>query len=142
MNIGIINKLCQGALPLVVKECTDSDELQVKSLEAVAKARYCLERAAEFMYLSVVDGDGERWNNRGTQKALDELCETVHEMCSSGPSRSPALFLLKQLVKRYGVHSIATIVQNERLSWVVPAEFQRPLVRLGSFYLLFGIKKW
>lgn len=94
------------------------------SLEAVAKARYILGVTAEYMYMSCVSDD-EQWSKPGTRNALDLLFTNVRALCTVGHSRSPALYLLKQLVKRYGGHSIATISQNEELSWIVPAEFQR-----------------
>ncbi len=107
---------------------SSSDELQVGSLEAIAKARYTLGMAAEFLYLSCVSDD-EKWRKPETRGALDSLFMKVKALCTSGHSRSPALYLLKQLVKRYGSHSIATVLRREELSWIVPAEFQRKEVR-------------
>ncbi|XP_078382607.1 E3 ubiquitin-protein ligase rnf213-alpha-like isoform X3 [Oculina patagonica] len=124
VNIGLITKLCQDALKILNEAFSSSDELQVDSLEAVAKARYTLGMAAEFLYLSCVSDD-EKWRKPETRGALDSLFMKVKALCTSGHSRSPALYLLKQLVKRYGGHSIATISQREELSWIVPAEFQR-----------------
>ena len=94
------------------------------SLEAVAKARYILGVTAEYLYMSCVSDD-EKWTKPETRYALDLLFNNVRTLCTAGHSRSPALYLLKQLVKRYGGHSIATISQNEELSWIVPTEFQR-----------------
>ena len=133
VSIGIVNKICQDALETLEKDFTNSDEIQVASLEAVAKARIGLDMASKFMYMSVVSGD-ESWSTHETRGALDFLFTTVKALCTTrGPYRSPALFLLKQLVKRYGVHSIATISQNEDMSWIVPAEFHRGLVRIFYF---------
>lgn len=130
VSIGIVNKICQDALQVLEKDFTNYDEIQVLSLEAVAKARLGLDMASKFMYMSVVSDD-ERWSTHETRGALDFLFKTVKALCiTRRPYRSPALFLLKQLVKRYGVHSIATISQNEDMSWIVPAEFQRELVRI------------
>ena len=94
------------------------------SLEAVAKARYILGMTAEYLYMSCVSDD-EKWVKPETRNALELLFTKVKALCTFSHSRSPALFLLKQLVKRYGGHSIATISQNEELSWIVPAEFQQ-----------------
>lgn len=130
MSIGVVERLCQQALRVLEEEFTSSDELQVTSLEAIASARYSLDMAAEFMYKSVVSSGEESWNNPQTRGALDSLFSTVNALCASDPSSSSTLYLLKQLVKRYGVHSIALISQNEELSWIVPDEFQRRLVRI------------
>lgn len=96
----------------------------MNSLEAVAKARYILGVTAEYLYMSCVSDD-EKWFKPETRNALGLLFTNVKALCTAGHSRSPALYLLKQLVKRYGGHSIATISQNEEFSWIVPAEFQR-----------------
>lgn len=129
--------MCQDARAILEKDFTSShsDELQVASLEAIAKARYTLEMAAEFLYMRVVSVD-ERWSNHETRGALDYLLSTVKAFCTSGGSRRPGLFLLKQLVKRYGVHSIALTSQYKGLSWIVPAEFQQRVVRTCLAFLL------
>ena len=119
-----MTKLCQDAFEILKKDFTSFDELQVDSLDAVAKARYILGVTAEYLYMSCVSDD-EQWRKPETRNALDVLFNNVRALCTAGHSRSPALYLLKQLVKRYGGHSIATIAQNEELSWIVPAEFQR-----------------
>ena len=98
------------------------------SLEAIAKARFTLGMTAEFLYLSCVSDD-EKWRKHEIRVALDLLFTKVKTLCTSGRSMSPALYLLKQLVKRYGGHSVATISKNEELSWIVPTEFQRRRVR-------------
>ena len=128
ISIGIITKFCQDALKILNEVFTSSDELQVKSLDAVAKARYALGMTAEFLYLSCVSDD-EKWRKHETRGALELLFNKVQALCTCGHSRSPALYLLKQLVKRYGGHCIATISQHEELSWIVPAEFQQRQVR-------------
>lgn len=98
------------------------------SLEAIAKARCALTKIGEFMYMSVVSDD-ERWSNQKTRAVLNPLFNHVQELCASVRSSSPTIFLLKQLVKRYGVNSIATVSQKEELSWIVPAEFRQIGVR-------------
>lgn len=128
ISIGIITKLCQDALQILNEDFASSDELQVESLDAIAKARYALGMTAEFVYLSCVSDD-DRWRKHETRGALEFLFAKVKALCTSGDSRSPALYLLKQLVKRYGGHSIATVCQNEELSWIVPAEFRQREVR-------------
>lgn len=137
VTIRIVNNLCQDALKILARDLPSSDELQVSSFEAIAKTRYALSRTAEFMYMSVVNDD-EKWSNYETSEALNSLFNTVQELCTSVPSRSPALFLLKQLVKRYGVNSIATVSQNEDLFWIVPAEFRQKGV---STFEIFGVSE-
>lgn len=128
ISIDTVNRFCQDALPIFEEDFTSSDELQVVSLEAIAKARCTLGMTAEFLCKSCVSDD-ENWGKEETRKALGDLFATVQALCTSGRSRSPAVFLLKQLVKRYGGNSIVTVSQNEELSWIVPAEFQRREVR-------------
>ena len=82
---------------------TSFDEMQVDSLEAVAKARCILGMAAQYLYMSCVNDD-EKWPQRETQVAMELFFDTVKALCSLGPtdSKSPALFLFKQLFQRYG----------------------------------------
>ena len=102
------------------------------SLEAIAKARYVLGMTAEFLYLSCVSDD-DKWKEHEIRGSLEFLFAKVKSLCTSGDSRSPALYLLKQLVKRYGGHSIATVCQNEELSWIVPDAFQQREVIVSVF---------
>ena len=132
LSIGIITKFCQDALQVLNKDFASSDELQVESLDAIAKARYALGMTAEFLYLSCVSDD-EKWRKNETCGALEFLFAEVKALCTSGDSRSPALYLLKQLVKRYGGHSIVTVSQNEDLSWIVPAEYLQREVIVSVF---------
>ena len=76
--------------------------MQVDSLEAVAKARCILGMAAHYLYMSCVNDD-EKWLQRETQVAMELFFDIVKALCSLGPtdSKSPALFLFKQLVQRY-----------------------------------------
>ena len=128
VTIGIVNELCQSALELLTRDVSSCDELNVTSLEAIAKARCALTKIAEFMYMSVVSDD-ERCSNQKTRAVLNPLFNHVQALCASVRSSSPTIFLLKQLVKRYGVNSIATVSQKEELSWIVPAEFRQIGVR-------------
>ncbi|XP_022806306.1 E3 ubiquitin-protein ligase RNF213-like [Stylophora pistillata] len=126
VQIGSINKICQDALRILQEDFTSFDEMQVDSLEAVAKARCSLGMAAHYLYARCVNDD-EKWLQRETRGAMEFFFNTVETLCSLGPlgSKSPALFLLKQLVKRYGGHAIVTVSQKPELSWIIPAEFQR-----------------
>ena len=42
MHINTVNMFCQGALEILQKDHTSDNEIQVKSLEAIAKARSTL----------------------------------------------------------------------------------------------------
>ncbi|XP_022797655.1 E3 ubiquitin-protein ligase rnf213-alpha-like isoform X3 [Stylophora pistillata] len=125
LQIGTVNRFCQDALEILQKDLTTSDdEIEVKSLEAIAKARSSLSWAAQFIYLSCVSGD-EKWHRDDTLGAMEFLLKTVQALCTSVHFSSPALFLLKQLVKRYGGHAISTVSQNPELAWIVPVELSR-----------------
>ena len=132
LQIGSLNKICQDALSILQEDFTSFEEMQVDSLEAVAKARCSLGMAAHYLYMSCVNDD-EKWLQRETRAAMEFFLNTVKALCSLGPtgSKSPALFLLKQLVKRYGGYAIVTVSQKPELSWIVPAEFQRNEVGLS-----------
>lgn len=52
VHISTVNMFCQRALEILQKDHTSDNEIQVKSLEAIAEARSTLGMAAQFMYMS------------------------------------------------------------------------------------------
>ena len=123
VRIGIVTKLCKDALEYLKEDDSNSDEFQVASLDAVAKLRYALSVAAEFLYMRCIS-DEEPWISDATRSWLSPLFDTIKAVSTYSGSRGPAMFLLKQLVKRYGCHSIGTVKQYEHFSWIIPADFQ------------------
>ncbi len=123
MMIKLAQHLCDECTPLLSSNVLQqrTRELDVIVLEGVAKARYALALAAEFMYKSAVE-DTSPWNDLQIRNELRTLFEGVKRMCDKSLSPVPRLYLLKQLVRRFGVESIHVLCGLRVFEWIVPPE--------------------
>ena len=123
--IKLAQQLCDECTPLLTSGSLQQHtrELDVVVLEGVAKARYALALVADFMYKTAVeDRDAPPWNDLPIRNGLETLFEGVRRMCCQGPNPVPRLYLLKQLVRRYGVESIHVLCGMKAFEWIVPPE--------------------
>lgn len=129
--IKLAQQLCDECTPLLISNAVQqrTRELDVIVLEGVAKARYALALAAEFMYKSAVEGMGP-WNELQIRSELKTLFEGVRRMCYKSLSPVPRLYLLKQLVRRFGVESIHVLCGLKEFEWIVPPESRDKQVKL------------
>lgn len=138
--IKLAQQLCNECTPLLisnaVQQCTR--ELDVIVLEGVAKARYALALAAEFMYKSTVEGTSP-WDDLQIRSELKTLFEGVRRMCCKCLSPVPRLYLLKQLVRRFGVESIHVLCGLKEFEWIVPPESRDKQVKLCIHTILPGM---
>ena len=88
VHINTVDMFCQRALEILQKDHTSDNEIQVKSLEAIAEARSTLGMAARFMYMSC-GSDYEKWRRGDTRGAMENLFKTVQALCASVRFRSP-----------------------------------------------------
>lgn len=121
--IKLTQQLCDECTPLLMSNSLQqrSQELDVTVLEGVAKARYALALAAEFMYKSAVEDNGP-WDDLQIRNELKTLFESVRRMCYKSLSPVPRLYLLKQLARRFGVDSIHVLCGMKEFEWIVPPE--------------------
>ena len=125
MMIKLAQQLCNECTPLLTSFSLQQHtrELDVVVLEGVAKARYVLALVADFMYKTAVeDRDTDSWNERQIRNELEILFEGVRRMCCEGSSPVQRLYLLKQLVRRYGAESIHVLCGIKAFEWIVPPE--------------------
>lgn len=125
MMIKLAQQLCDECTPLLTSGSLQQHtrELDVVVLEGVAKARYALALVAEFMYKAAVeDRDAAPWSDQQIRNELETLFEGVRRMCCGGLSPVPRLYLLKQLVRRYGAESIHVLCGIKAFEWIVPPE--------------------
>ena len=123
--IKLAQQLCEECTPLLTSGSLQQHtrELDVVVLEGVAKARYVLALVADFMYKTAVeDRDTDSWNELQIRNELEILFEGVRRMCCEGSSAVPRLYLLKQLVRRYGAESIHVLCGIKAFEWIVPPE--------------------
>ena len=125
MMIKLAQQLCDECTPLMTSGSLQQHtrELDVAVLEGVAKARYVLALVADFMYKTAVGDSGtDSWNELQIRSELEILFEGVRRMCCEGSSPVPRLYLLKQLVRRYGAESINVLCGMKAFEWIVPPE--------------------
>ena len=97
------------------------------SLDGVAKGRYVLSLVVEYLYKLFIEGDS-RYNDLDAKREVMLLLESARKLCtevsSSTPQQAstPQLYLLKQLVKRYGLDCVRTLGEYEELVWILPPE--------------------
>ena len=99
------------------------------SLDGVAKGRYVLSLVAEYLYKLFIEGDNS-YKDLDAKREVMLLLESARKLCmevsSSTPqqvaSSTPWLYLLNQLVRRYGLDCVRTLVEYEELAWILPPE--------------------
>lgn len=143
MMIKLAQQLCDECTPLLTSGSLQQHtrELDVVVLEGVAKTRYALALVAEFMYKAAVeDRDAAPWSDRQIRNELETLFEGVRRMCCGGLSPVPRLYLLKQLVRRYGAESIHVLCGIKAFEWIVPPENRDKQVKCCiSLMLLYNV---
>ncbi|XP_068694646.1 E3 ubiquitin-protein ligase rnf213-alpha-like isoform X2 [Montipora foliosa] len=120
--IKLTQQLCHDCTPhLTSSTIHPVREVDVVLLESVAKARYILGLAAQFMHKAIVE-DSAIWNDFQIRSELQTLFEAIRRMCLKSLSPSPRLYLLKQLARRFGVEAIHAVCEINDLDWIVPPE--------------------
>ena len=91
------------------------------SLDGVAKGRYVLSLVVEYLYKLFIEGDCS-YKERDAKKEVMLLLDSVRKLCREVSSSTPQLYLLKQLVRRYGLDCVRTLGEYEELAWILPSE--------------------
>nr|XP_058970756.1 E3 ubiquitin-protein ligase rnf213-alpha-like [Pocillopora verrucosa] len=122
-------KTCEESFTALRASDEDSAEMSALSLDGVAKGRYVLSLVVEYLYKLFIEGDS-RYKDLDAKREVMLLLESARKLCtevsSSTPqqasSSTPQLYLLKQLVKRYGLDCVRTLGEYEELVWILPPE--------------------
>ena len=130
-------KTCEESFTALRAGDEDSAEMSPISLDGVAKGRYVLSLVVEFLYKLFIEGDSS-YKDLDAKREVMLLLESARKLCmevssstpqqvsSSTPqqvsSSTPQLYLLKQLVKRYGLDCVRTLGEYEELVWILPPE--------------------
>lgn len=97
-------------------------EMNANSLESVAKGRYVLTLVADYLYKFFIKGGPSYSADLDAQRELMSLLDSAKRLCIGGSSSTPQLFLVKQLVRRYGFDCVRTLVGDRKQEWIVPPE--------------------
>ncbi|XP_022796393.1 E3 ubiquitin-protein ligase rnf213-alpha-like isoform X3 [Stylophora pistillata] len=114
-------KTCEESFTALSARDEDSAEMSALSLDGVAKGRYVLSLVVEFLYKLFIEGDSS-YKDLDAKREVLSLLECARKLCMGMSSSTPQLYLLKQLVRRYGLDCVRTLGEYEELAWILPAE--------------------
>ena len=114
-------KTCQEALTALKASDEDSAEMSALSLDGVAKGRYVLSLVVEYLYKLFIEGDSS-YKDLDAKREVMLLLESARKLCMEVSSSTPQLYLLKQLVWRYGLDCVRTLGEYKELAWILPLE--------------------
>lgn len=97
-------------------------EMNSSSLESVAKGRYVLTVLASYLYKCYIERDPTYSGDLDVQRELLSLIESAKQLCTLGSSRTLLLYLVKQIIRRYGFAYVRTLGGYPELEWIVPPE--------------------
>ena len=125
-------KICDEVLAAFETAASYTDEpflMNANALESVAKGRYVLSLVANYLYKFFIEGDSKFSNDLDVHREFKYLLESVKRLCLESASTTPQLFLVRQLVRRYGFDCVRTLGRFQELQWIIPPE-ARQQVRL------------
>ena len=114
-------KTCEEALTALRASDEDSAEMSALSLDGVAKGRYVLSLVVEYLYKLFIEGDSS-YKDLDARREVMLLLESTRKLCMEVSSSTPQLYLLKQLVWRYGLDCVRTLGEYKELAWILPPE--------------------
>ena len=114
-------KTCQEALTALKASDEDSAEMSALSLDGVAKGRYVLSLVVEYLYKLFIEGDSS-YKDLDAKREVMLLLESARKLCVEVSSSTPQLYLIKQLVWRYGLDCVRTLGEYKELAWILPPE--------------------
>ena len=91
------------------------------SLDGVAKGRYVLSLVVEYLYKLFIEGDSS-YKDLDAKREVMLLLKSTRKLCMEVSSSTPQLYLLKQLVWRYGLDCVRTLGEYKELAWIIPPE--------------------
>ena len=114
-------KTCEEALTALKASDEDSAEMSALSLDGVAKGRYVLSLVVEYLYKLFIEGDSS-YKDLDAKREVMLLLKSTRKLCMEVSSSTPQLYLLKQLVWRYGLDCVRTLGEYKELAWILPPE--------------------
>ena len=110
----------------VVKLNSDASlesNITIEYLEAVAKLRFVCSVVGDLLY---------KYNKKGADSLTPnetELLQSMKICCNDDKLNSmeagPAVFILKQVARQYGMSFLASLSNSEELEWVIPAHLRK-----------------
>ena len=123
-------KVCDEAFKALTGNEEGSFEINANELEGVAKGRYVLSLVADFIYKWFIEGDSSYTKDLDVEREAGYLLGSARKGCMEGSSTTPQLYLLKQLVRRYGFDCVRTMGGYKELEWILPPEARQQVSKL------------
>ena len=97
--------------------------ITIEHLEAIAKLRFVCSVVGDLLY---------KYNEKGADSLTPnetELLQSMKICCNDDKLNSmeagPAVFILKQVARQYGMSFLASLSNSEELEWVIPAHLRK-----------------
>ena len=113
----LYKRFIEGSKALTGNE-QDSFEINANALEGVAKGRHALSLVADFLYKWFIEGDRRYAKDLDVKREAGCLLGSARKLCMEGSSTTPQLYLLQQLVRRYGFDCVRTMGGYKELEWM------------------------
>ena len=111
-------KTCDEAFQALATNYEVSFEINANSLEGVSKGRYTLLLVADYLYKWFIEGDSSFTALNVKREVMAALLESARRLCAEGST--PQMYLLRQLVRRYGFDCVRTLGGYKELEWILP----------------------
>ena len=103
--------------------------IRLQYLEGIAKLRYAIIIMAELLYYkhgtSVVDEGSQTYYTNDTELLLGVAKQCCNDDTLNTENAGPAVFLVKQLARQYGVSFFTNLTSDQTMQWIVPHHLQR-----------------
>ena len=130
-------KICNDAFEALTGNEEESFEINANALEGVAKGRFVLSLVADILYKWFIEGDSSYTKDLDVVREAGCLLGSARKFCTEGPSTTPRLYLLKQLVRQYGFDCVRTMGGYKELEWILPPEARQQVTK---FVLIDGTR--
>ena len=127
-----VKKICDEAFKALTPNEEDFFEINANALEGVAKGRYVLSLVADTLYKWFIEGHSSYTKDLDVEREAGCLLDSARKLCMEGPSTTPQLYLLKQLVRRYGFDCVRTMGGYKELEWILPPEARQQVSKLAT----------
>ena len=124
-------KICDEAFKALTGNEEGSFEINANALEGVAKGRYLLSLVADFLYEWFIEGDSSYSKDLDVEREVGCLLSSARRLCMEGSSTTPRLYLVKQLVRRYGFDCVRAMGGYQELEWILPPEALHQVSKLA-----------
>ena len=101
-----------------------SDVVTLEYLEAVASLRYGLSMSASFMAKCYQSDDYYGSLQPAEKRILDRLFNEVERACLSGYHTQSHEFLIKVIVRQFGMQFLKLLVDQPPFAWLIPAHLK------------------